>query len=36
MTDLAMFDCFFISFAREKSQRKKAKADQNVVQWKSF
>ena len=36
MTDIAMFDCFFILFVREKSHKKKATADKNVIQCKSF
>ena len=29
-------DCFLILFARERFPWKKAKADKNVVSWKSF
>ena len=36
MTDLAMFDCFLILLAREKSHMEKVKAGENVVQWKRF
>ena len=36
LTDLGMFDCLLILFAREKFHRKKEKTDKNVVQWKSF
>ena len=35
MTDIPMFDCFVILFAREKSHRKKV-VHQNVIQWKTF
>ena len=36
MTDLPMFNYFLILYTQEESHKKKAKADKNVEQWKSF